>query len=116
MTEGLRALPTIRATCAAVALLVRLRPTGATTMRVEQSCKKLRRDTPLLCRCAAMVSFSPVFMDSLRGNVRRALKSGRRRPENEKSPRLWGWRIARHNLRSILGIPRLDCEEVPVRL
>src|ERR1700687_96684 len=70
MTDGLRALPTIRATCAAVALLVRLRPTGAATMRVEQSCRKLRRDTPLFCRCAAIVSFSPVFMDSLRGNVR----------------------------------------------
>src|ERR1700686_5831456 len=80
MTDGLRALPTIRATCAAVALLVRLRPTGAATMRVEQSCKKLRRDTPLFCRCAAIVSFSPVFMDSLRGNVRPELESGRWSP------------------------------------
>ena len=38
-------------------------------MSVEQSCRKLRRDTPLFFRCAAMVSFSPVFMDSLPGSV-----------------------------------------------
>src|SRR5450755_2741656 len=65
ITDGLRALPTILAIWAAVALLVRLRPTGAVTMSVEQSCRKLRRDTPLFFRCAAIVSLSPVFMDSL---------------------------------------------------
>src|SRR5580692_9962385 len=65
MTEGLRALPTILAICAAVALPVRLRPTGAVTISVEQSCRKLRRDTPHFFRCAAIVSLSPVFMDSL---------------------------------------------------
>jgi hypothetical protein len=40
----------IRATCATVFLLVRLKPTGAAIMSFEQSCRKLRRDTLLLSR------------------------------------------------------------------
>src|SRR5579864_3939527 len=65
MTEGLRALPTTRAICSAVALCVRLSPTGAAIMMVEQSCRKSRRDTPLFRRCVPIVSFPPVDIDSL---------------------------------------------------
>ena len=41
---------------------------------------------------------------------------GSREPENEKSAWLWAWKVARHNLLYIPGIPCFDCEEVSVRL
>ena len=54
-------------------------------MSVEQSCRKLRRDTPLFFRCAAIVSLLSVVMDSLPGNVSRPPIRAVAGLKNEKS-------------------------------
>src|SRR5579872_2668432 len=100
MTDGRLALPTSFATCAAVRWLVRLKPIGAATMTFEQSCRKLRRDTPLFLRCVAIVCFSPVDIDSLPGFVAISDSSTRFREEEPPNgvplfplPRLRFWRF-----------------------
>ena len=63
MTDGLRALPTSFATCAR--FVGERQSDGRYYHDLGTKLKKIASETPLLRRCSAIVSFSPVLIDSL---------------------------------------------------